>query len=291
MAQPVWRRLSIEARAADAEPARALLSDVSGVPIALEQREASRFVTASAFVRDGARAVALFETMRRRLKALQSQSILRGASLSHARVAERDWAAEMKRHYRPQRLAAGMWVAPSWARDFRPPGDADVLWLDPGMAFGTGRHATTAAAAELLLRRIAPRDVVIDAGCGSGILGLAATQRGAHAYAFDEDPVAVSVAKDNFTYNALRVRALVRADKVPNAFPRAAFIVANITAEVLQKMARAFAAKLARGGYLISAGITARGRLATLAALAQAGLDFVSERRSGLWFAYEHRKP
>jgi ribosomal protein L11 methyltransferase len=159
------------------------------------------------------------------------------------------------------------------------------------MAFGTGRHATTAAAADLLLARIAPGDVVIDAGCGSGILALAATQRGAHAYAFDEDPVAVRVAKDNFKANALRARALVRTDRMPAAFPRAAFIVANITAEVLQKMARAFAAKLARGGYLISAGITARGRLATLAAFAQAGLDFVSERRRGAWFAYEHRKP
>jgi ribosomal protein L11 methyltransferase len=291
MAQPVWRRLSLEARAADAEPARALLNDVSGVFIALEQREASRFVTASAFVRDGARAVALFESLRRRLKALQSESILRGASLSHTRVAERDWAAEMKRHYRPLRLAAGVWVAPSWARSFRPPGDADVLWLDPGMAFGTGRHATTAVAADLLLARIAPGDVVIDAGCGSGILALAATQRGAHAYAFDEDPVAVRVANHNFAANALRARALVRADTAPSAFPRAAFIVANITAEILQKMARSFAAKLARGGFLISAGITARGRLATLAAFAQAGLDFVSERRRGAWFAYEHRKP
>jgi ribosomal protein L11 methyltransferase len=159
------------------------------------------------------------------------------------------------------------------------------------MAFGTGRHATTAAAADLLLARIAPGDVVIDAGCGSGILALAATQRGAHAYAFDEDPVAVRVSKDNFKANALRARALLRADRIPNAFPRAAFIVANITAEVLQKMARALAAKLARGGFLITSGITARGRLATLAAFAQAGLAFVSERRRGPWFAYEHRKP
>jgi ribosomal protein L11 methyltransferase len=291
MAQPVWRRLSLEARAADAEPARALLSDVSGAPIALEQREASRFVRASAFVRDGARAVALFQSLCRRLRSLQSESILRGASLSHARVAERDWAAEMRRHYRPLRLTAGVWVAPSWARNFNPPRVADVLWLDPGMAFGTGRHATTAAAADLLLARIAPGDVVIDAGCGSGILALAATQRGAHAYAFDEDPVAVRVSKDNFKANALRARALLRADRIPNAFPRAAFIVANITAEVLQEMARALAAKLARGGFLITSGITARGRLATLAAFAQAGLAFVSERRRGPWFAYEHRKP
>ena len=291
MAQPTWRRLSLEARAADAEPARALLNDVSGAPIALEQREASRFVTASAFVRDGVRAVALFQSLRRRLRSLQSESILRGASLSHARVAERDWAAEMKRHYRPLRLAAGLWVAPSWARSFRPPHGADVLRLDPGMAFGTGHHATTAAAADLLLARIAPGDVVVDAGCGSGILALAATHRGARAYAFDEDPIAVRVAKDNFKANALRPRALVRSDRMPAAFPRAAFIVANITAEVLQKMARSFAAKLERGGYLISSGITARGRLATLAAFAEAGLEFVSERRRGPWFAYEHRKP
>ncbi len=291
MAQPVWRRLSLEARAADAEPARALLNDVTGAPIALEQREASRFVTASAFVRDGVQAVALFQSLRRRLRSLQSESILRGALLSHARVAERDWAAEMKRHYRPLRLAAGLWVAPSWARSFRPPHGADVLWLDPGMAFGTGRHATTAAAAELLLARIAPGDVVIDAGCGSGILALAAVQRGALAYAFDDDPIAVRVAKDNFKANALRARALVRSDRTPAAFPRAAFIVANITAEVLQKMARAFAAKLVRGGYLITSGIAARGRLATLAAFAQARLEFVSERRRGPWFAYEHRKP
>lgn len=290
MARPAWRRLTLEVPAADAEQAGALLGDVSGAAVALEQREGSAQVAASVYICGNAKADNALARLRACVRSLWHEDVLRAAVVRQARVEERDWATAWKRHYRPLRLATGIYVVPTWNRDFRPPRGALALRLDPGMAFGTGRHATTKTAAALLLERVKPGAVVIDAGCGSGVLALAATLRGAKVYAFDEDPVAVRAARDNFTTNTRRPSGLVKADRMPRAFPKAALIVANITAEMLQRFARQFAARLQTGGVLISAGITARGRLATLAAFAYAGLDFVSERRNGPWFAYVHVK-
>src|SRR5262249_49343049 len=158
-----------------------------------------------------------------------------------------------------------------------------------GMAFGTGQHATTRLALALLLALIKPRDVLIDAGCGSGILGIAASMRGASVYAFDEDPLAVAASRRNFKRN--RVRATITpAHRIPRPFPKADIIVANLTGELLQSLAARLGAHLKHGGHLVTSGITARSRLATLSAFSRAGLTFVEERRSGEWFAYVHAK-
>ncbi|MBV8222247.1 MAG: 50S ribosomal protein L11 methyltransferase, partial [Candidatus Eremiobacteraeota bacterium] len=155
----------------------------------------------------------------------------------------------------------------------------------------TGRHPTTQLAVRLMLERVRPGDVVVDAGCGSGVLALAAIVRGARSFAFDADAVAVRVALDNLSRNGVRAEAIVHANQIPKRFPLADLIVANIDAPALAGLAKSLAANLKRGAALISSGVTARNRLELLAAFALAGLRFCSEHRQGVWFAYVHEKP
>jgi len=286
-----WRRLTLDVAAIDAERASALLGAVSGAHVAFEQREGSSRVAASIYVPRSTDLTAMRKRLHDGIASRRRAGLMGPAAMRHANVVERDWANAWKEHFKPLRLTSGMYVVPSWHRGYEPPRGADTLRLDPGMAFGTGRHATTQLAAGLLLEYLKEGDVVIDAGCGSGILALAAAKRGAKTYAFDDDATALRAARANFAANAARAAALARADRMPQEFPKADIIVANITAETLQAFARSFASKLARGGALVSSGITARGRLATLAAYAHAGLDFVTERRRGQWLAYLHVKP
>lgn len=288
MAQPQWRRLTLEVPSRDAEVASALLGAVTGEHVAIQQREGARAVAASAYAR-ARRAPRILRELRARLRELQRDGMLRGASVVHAPVRDENWQESWKRYFRPFRVAAGMYIVPSWELGFQAERGAQTLLLDPGMAFGTGRHATTRLALRSMLPLVARGAVVIDAGCGSGILGIAAALRGASVYAFDEDPLALTASRVNFKRNGVRAARIARADWIPSKFPRADLIVANITGETLEDLAPNLAAHLKSGGRLVTSGITARNRLATLFALARAGLVFVEERRSGEWFAYVHQ--
>src|SRR5262245_53506681 len=122
---------------------------------------------------------------------------------------EQDWADAWKQHYSIQRIGARTVIVPSWL-DYTPqPGDV-VLRLDPGMAFGTGLHPTTQLCVQFLERYVKPSDHVIDLGCGSGILAIAAAQLGAASVlALDTDPIAVTATRENVRYNAVDDRVRV----------------------------------------------------------------------------------
>jgi ribosomal protein L11 methyltransferase len=159
-----------------------------------------------------------------------------------------------------------------------PPGDA-VLWLDPGLAFGTGNHETTRLCVERLValaeaqpassKSAAPQARVIDAGCGSGILALSAVLLGFRdVVGFDNDPEAVRVSEENAALNGLagRVQFFV-GDLVSGLSGREAEIVlANIQADVLMRFARELVAAVAPGGALILSGILAAENAAVRAA-------------------------
>lgn len=289
MAQPTWRRLSLEVPVRDADVASALLGAVTSEAVVVEQREGASAVTAGVYVRVRV-APPLLQALRARVRELRHEGVLRDAVVRHAEIREEDWSRTWRRSFRPFAVARGLYVTPPWDSKFTPPRGARTLVLDPGMAFGTGLHATTRLAVRLLLPLVKPHDVVIDAGCGSGILGLAAALRGTRVYAFDDDAIAVAATRRNFKNNRLRPAAVARADRIPAAFPKADCIVANITGQTLQELAWDFAAHLKPGGRLVCSGISARYRLATLFAFARIGLAFEEERRSGEWFAYVHRR-
>jgi ribosomal protein L11 methyltransferase len=274
----------------DVEIASALMSVATGVPVCTHESAARPWrPVVSAYISPGTLARAT-RALDRAVRLARAQGLLRSSRRSVATVRGEDWATSWKRYYRPSKIADAWYVVPSWRKDFRPPHGAAAIQLDPGMAFGTGQHATTKLALQLLLPYVRSGRPVLDVGCGTGILGIAAAQLGAHVYACDSDSIAVDAARKNFALNGVRSRAVKRWQGVPKSFPRSPAIVANITADVLCALARAFAAKLEEGGALITSGVTKRGRAEVLTSFADAGLRLIGERRSGEWLAHVHRK-
>src|ERR1700712_3435685 len=113
---------------------------------------------------------------------------------------EEDWANAWKQHYTIQRIGARTVIVPSWL-EYAPLPDDIVLRLDPGMAFGTGLHPTTQLCLAFLEQYVKPDMPVLDLGCGSGILAIAAARLGANVLALDTDAIAVTATRENIAYN------------------------------------------------------------------------------------------
>lgn len=290
-----WRRFSLLVRPSDVEPASALLAAATGSLAVVEEpgedgARAGAFVRVSVFVHSPA-AKSAAVAVRDRFKRSQRDHVLPGARLcAAATVRDEDWAESWKRFYRPFAIVPKLWIAPSWEADFHAPPGSRTLWMDPGMAFGTGLHPTTVLALKFLLPLVAPGRTMIDVGCGSGILGIAAGLAGARVYACDVDPVAVAAARANFRANGLKPASVRRARGVPATFGSAPLVAANITADVLVDLAPSLAAHLTNAGTLVTSGVTKRGRRDVLHAFVGEGLRLHAERRSGEWFAFAHRK-
>ena len=237
------------------------------------------------------------------LAAAKTRRLLAKADLAVDEVRDEAWASSWKKYYTPIHIAPGLFIAPSWKRTFKAPHASKVLWLDPGMAFGTGQHASTQLALNLMLPYVKRRSVVLDIGCGSGILGLAAARKGARVYASDVDPIAVDATRANFKANKLKPARVVRARGIPASFPRAQLIVANLTALILAHLAPALARQLLPGGFLVTSGIIKSAGPRILRELERQGLDLLETGGraqlvvdggkpivTGLWRAYVHRK-
>ena len=190
--------------------------------------------------------------------------LLRSSPLGEIEVrilAEHEWRDSYKAHFHAWQFGRLHWV-PVWERKtfLLPTGDA-VLWLDPGLAFGTGNHETTRLCVERLVEHATRKGVtgrVVDAGCGSGILALSAAKLGhVDVIGFDNDPEAVRVSQENAALNGLLkdVRFFV-GDLVSGlAGERADVVLANILANVLIHFARELTASVAPGGTLVLSGI------------------------------------
>jgi len=168
-------------------------------------------------------------------------------------VADRAWEREWLRDFRPMRFGRRLWVCPAG----QPAGSADavVLELDPGLAFGTGTHATTALCLEWLESRPLAGLRLLDYGCGSGILALAALKLGAgSATAFDIDPQAITATRDNAAKNDLGAGLTLagRAEAISGPFD---VVVANILARPLVELAPTLARHCRTGGALLLAGL------------------------------------
>lgn len=178
-------------------------------------------------------------------------------------LGDADWRDSYKAHFHPWRFGQLHWV-PVWLRDsYAVPAGDKVLWLDPGLAFGTGNHETTRLCVERLVVRARDNGVgerVIDAGCGSGILALSAALLGyGDIEGFDNDAEAVRVSGENAGLNGLagRVRFAVGDLVTGLAGRQAGVVLANIQADVLMRFARELVGAVAPGGTLILSGILA----------------------------------
>jgi ribosomal protein L11 methyltransferase len=208
-------------------------------------------------------------------------------------VREADWAEAWKEYFPVLRVGRRLVIRPTW-REFEPlPGDV-VVALDPGMAFGTGLHPTTRLCLATL-ERLADRGEmdgarVLDVGCGSGILALAALRLGAtDALGVDTDPIAVEATLANAGRNDLSGRIDAREGSLPSGEAPFKIVLANLIAGVLIPLAPLLRAELARDGTLLGSGIFVDREAEVVAAFEAAGLAIVGREAEGDWVALEAR--
>lgn len=195
-------------------------------------------------------------------------------------INDEDWANEWKKYFKPI-VTDSVTVVPTWIA-YSPREGEKLLRLDPGMAFGTGEHATTRMCLELM--RAAGRSV-IDVGCGSGILGIAAAITGAKSvYMCDIDPQAVKAARNNAELNGV-VCEIEQADLLATS-RRAELILANLTADLLIRMAPSVREHLEEGGKLVVSGIIAERLDEVKDAFSRLGYKIEKEAAEGDWRAF-----
>ncbi len=196
-----------------------------------------------------------------------------------------DWIDVWKKHFRPIHLGKIV-VVPEWIGYAAAP-EEEVVLLDSNMAFGTGEHETTAMCIELMQKYLKAGDDVLDVGCGSGILGIAAAKLGAKSCRLtDIDPVAVASSRHNAQKNGVEDRVTVaESDLVEGDGRKADLILANITAEILVHLAPAVPAHLKKGGTVVLSGILPDRMDRVKTAFGAAGLSAAEEETRGEWCA------
>lgn len=176
------------------------------------------------------------------------------ADWQESELADQPWERAWLDHFQPQSFGAGLWVVP-WGMT-PPDPEAVNIRLDPGLAFGTGTHPSTALCLEALAAEPPVGETVIDYGCGSGVLAVAALLLGAErVVAVDNDPQAGTATRDNAERNGVADRLEVLEPGAP--LPEADRVLANILAGVLQSLAPTLIGALRTGGRLTLAGILA----------------------------------
>jgi ribosomal protein L11 methyltransferase len=166
---------------------------------------------------------------------------------------ERDWVRLTQSQFDPIRISSRLWIVPSWHES--PDPHAINLELDPGLAFGTGSHPTTRLCLQWLDDSLRQGESVLDYGCGSGILAIAAKKLGAgEVVGVDIDPQAVQASRDNAQRNGVDIRFAL-----PDGLARAQYdvVIANILSNPLRVLAPALAASVKTGGRIVLSGVLA----------------------------------
>jgi len=278
-----WLQLTLESTRDDAQRLADALEEAGAVSVSLEGADAEPLFETdwhdTTPVWKQTRVVALFPedtdttTVMNMVAALLS--LPAPPVFTAAAVADQDWVRVWMDRWQPLHFGANLWVVPSWLTP--PVPDAANIILDPGMAFGTGTHATTAMCLEWLAA-YPPRNLeVIDYGCGSGILAIAALKLGAaHALATDTDPQALAVSHENAERNQVTERLVLYLPEAVPAQANADVVLANILAGPLVQLAPRLTALVRPGGKLILSGLLANQTAEVEAAYAA---HFVFERR------------
>jgi ribosomal protein L11 methyltransferase len=210
-------------------------------------------------------------------------------------VADEDWADAWKKHYKPVRLGKRILVRPLWIDEEGQPDDI-VIALDPGMAFGTGTHPTTQLCLEALERMVSPALDVLDLGCGSGILSIAAAKLGASKIiAVDIDQLAVDATIENAEHNSVAEKIHTYRGSLENVISSARrfdLVVVNILAKIIIEMCDHKLGQTVRpGGSAIFSGIIDTQVEDVEVALHKTGLEPVARYQQGNWMVIEARRP
>lgn len=201
-------------------------------------------------------------------------------------VQEEDWANAWKVYFKPERIGKKTVIKPTWEEYEKQSGDL-VIEIDPGMAFGTGNHATTALCLQMLEDYVQPGMDVMDVGTGSGILAIQAGLLGAGSVqAMDFDTVAVSAAQENIAFNHLEAAVSVcQSDLLAQAKGQADLMVANIIADIIIRLAPSAKTYLKGPKIFISSGIIDTRKDDVLAALQENGFSIIEVRENAGWVA------
>ena len=217
--------------------------------------------------------------------ALEAAAVPTLAAASIDRLEDADWVALTQRQFEPIRAGERLWIVPTWHA--APDPQAVNVVLDPGAAFGTGSHPTTRLCLAWLEREVRPADTVLDYGCGSGILAIAALKLGAaQALGVDVDPLALEAAR----YNAQRNGVSLEVHDAHSAPPRAAAItVANILANPLRMLAPLICSRTHEGGRIALSGILEE-QAGEVAAAYAPWASLAVDSREGGWVLLAGRK-
>lgn len=256
-----WLQLTFHVSAPQAETASEALEEMGAIAVTLqdaageiviethwEQTPLWSKVSLSALLPEDSDIAAIEAHLMERLE------LTHPLELRADRVDDQDWAHSWKEHYKPVHMGGRLWICPSW----REPPDANAVnvILDPGMAFGTGDHPTTALCLEWLAAQDLTDKVVLDYGCGSGILAIAALKLGARvAYAVDLDEQSLTVTRENAQRNGVADRMRI---SQPSALPadfQADSVLANILARALIELAPTLTGHTKSGGGLVMSGL------------------------------------
>ncbi len=203
-------------------------------------------------------------------------------------VRDADWATDWRSHFHRERIDEHLVICPEWETYTPAPGEK-VVWIDPGMSFGTGQHATTRACLRFLARLGKQQGTgwrFLDIGCGSGILAVAAALLGfTKVTAIDYDPIAVGDTARNGARNGVSGRIDCRQADLVDFHPESAYevVAANLLADVLIAQAVRIVAALAPRGSLLVAGILQEQYPAVLAAYREHGFHEVDVAEEGDW--------
>ncbi len=206
-------------------------------------------------------------------------------------LAEEDWAESWKAFFWPEKVSSRFVVKPTWRDYAARPGEI-VIDIDPGMAFGTGGHPSTALCLGLMERLLTPGDRFLDVGTGSGILMVAAAHLGAAVlHGVDKDPLAVEIARKNLRRNHVAEDhwQIWTGDLAREAGGGYTFVAANIYAAVIVNLLDHLGAAIAPGGRFICSGITSDQGDTVREALQAAGFDILAVEERETWLAMAAR--
>ena len=225
---------------------------------------------------------------------------LEGYEILSATLQENDWATSWQKYYKPLAVGETLYVVPEWEKDSTLPEGKVPVWLNPGLTFGTGNHASTQLCLEGLEGAVQSGDRILDLGCGSGILSIAALCLGAEfAAAVDIDPKAVDVAYENAGLNNIgKDRYDVRAGNVLSDKGLVAelmqnkyqVVLANIVADVIIPLSAFAGDFMTEGGYFICSGIIDTRSDEVASALKRNGFTIAEKKEKNGWCAFICRR-
>lgn len=233
------------------------------------------------------------DTIRQRVHALRAFRLDVGSgNVTVQEVDSQDWESAWKKYFKPVRVTKRIVVKPSW-ESFDTDNLQDiVIELDPGMAFGTGTHPSTILSLRALEETVHGGEQVIDVGCGSGILSIAAVKLGAqHVLALDIDEAAVKATKENTAVNGVEAQVTTRQNDLLHGVTQTAdIVVANILADVITSFVSDVAKALSPGGLFIASGIIKAKEWMVQKALIEQHFVIAASREQEDWVAITAQK-